>query len=175
MGAYADALERFKVYARSTWQGASNAPNITAGFAASMLRYLKDRQEKLGAPLDTPWEPIGRAIVATAIDKLLPPDVAVELWRWAGEVCDQADREGMAFVKVTPNPVIDYGLLRMRFPLAPRPPAPSASPTVTPDADELEAEAKKPKPGPTPGDKANTGLLLIAIIIIAALGHRART
>ena len=181
VGPYLEAFDKFRLMALGRFGGDAAAPRIEAGYAASVIRYLKERAAELARPVDRSWADIGHATAETKLGAKIPAEASAELWQWAREICERADAEGMPFKAVTPNPINDHALLVKWHRAnggggAPADPAPATDPLTATQADELEAEwgKAKPKPGPTPGDKFNTGLLLIAVIIIASLGHRAR-
>lgn len=171
VGQYVEALGRFKAFAVGKFGGPAATPDIRAAEAAAVLRYLKGVEEKIPTPGAPSWGPVGGRIAKVAITSLLPEAVRDELWTYAAAICGRADADGVPFLTAHPDPAADYAVLRKTLGMTG--PAPTA-PTTPAEADELEAEAKKPVKGPTPGDKFNTGLLMVAIIVIAALGHRAR-
>lgn len=180
MGSYSDAYDRFRLMALGRFAGPPATPNLEAGYAASMLRYLKDRAALVAAPLPS-WQGFGRDIALTKLNNKIPVPARDDLWEWAAAVCKAADATGLPFLAVTPQPAVDHALLRKLFDLDATPPK-STGPATTPgdddDADaaritdELEAGAKKPDPSRSPGDQINLALFFIAAIVVASVFHR---
>lgn len=190
MGDYTDALGRFRGVAVQQFGAEGDQPNLSAGYAAAMLRYLKDVAAKLRESPCEPWKLVGDGIARTAYAAKLAPAARDRLWSWARCVCQAADEEGLPFAPVKPNPLADYNSLRsslgnppvkLSTGLGPHDIDESDGPTSEAEPDpadiyvdpELETSAKpKPKKPPTAGDKFNTGLFLLAVIVVASIFHR---
>lgn len=171
VGSYLDALARFKTMAQGLYGGSPDTPDLKGGYAAAMLRYLKDRAAELKSPAPCePWELIGRELARVPFDTRLPADLRDRLWSWAQCICGALDDAGHPFKPVKPTPSEDHAALVRKFGGAS---TPKSKPVTSPDeADELELEAKPKAPVKTPGDQINIGLFLIAVIVVASVFHR---
>jgi hypothetical protein len=193
VGDYLDALGRFRGMAVQQFGSDGTSPNLTVGFGASMLRYLKARLDGLDTKTDCePWQGVGDGLARTPWNDQLAPAARDRLWSWASCVCEALDERGVPFQPVKPNPRADYDALRKSLgnpPVARTVTDPdTGQPYVERDDEDgpaadpadiyvdpsLEPTAVKPKPKkpPTAGDKLNTGLFLVAVIVIASIFHR---